>query len=187
LQFSWNACIHSKPQNKLLDEIYFKEASVMPLIKTVLGVLYVLLTLSILACGGPTGYTKRDAWNPHYGYSDKRIDNDEFSIVVRGNPLTSKERIAQIALLRAAHVTQEEGRTHFYILKQKTEVLDTEKLISIQVFLGGIFVPVPVKTKASEEPTAILLIRILPIQSSYPSGALSASEIIDRLSKYFSN
>lgn len=159
----------------------------MSFIKMILGFICVVLILSVLTCGGSTGYTKRTAWNPQYGYGDKRIDNDEFSIVVTGNPLTSEERAAQIALLRAAHVTQEEGRTHFYILKQKTEVLDTEKLISFPVGLGGIFVPVPVKTKASKEPTAILLIRILPIQDSYPSGALSASEIISRLSKYFSN
>ena len=159
----------------------------MPFIKMVWWSIHALLILSILACGGPTGYTKKDAWNPQYGYSDKRIDNDEFSIVVTGNPITSKEHVAQIALLRAAHLTSEEGRTHFSILKQKVEVLEAEKLITYPLVFGGVIVPVPVKTKTSEEPTAILLIRILPIQAEYPSDALAASEVIGRLSKSLGN
>jgi hypothetical protein len=151
----------------------------------ILAILYVMLLLTVLACAGPTGYTKRNDWNSQYGYSDKPIGNDEFSVVVTGNPITSKERVAQIALLRAAHLTQEEGRTHFCILKQKVEILNAEKLIAFPVVVTGIIVPVPVKTKANEEPTAILLIRILPVQAFYAPEALSASEIIGRFSQDF--
>lgn len=116
-----------------------------------------------------------------YGYNDKRIDEDEFSVVVRGNPVTSKERVAEIALLRAAYITQEQGKTHFLIEKQNTELMGTEELVSLP--LGGLLVWVPVGSKATKEPTAILLIRILATQSQYPSDALDAAEVMKRLSK----
>jgi hypothetical protein len=148
----------------------------------------VLLILTLAACGtlhvGPTDYTKANPlWTTKYGYNDKRIGDDEFSIVATGNPVTSKERVAQIALLRAARLTQEEGRTHFVIVKQKTETMGAVELISLPLGGRGLLVWVPVDSKATEEPTAILVIRLLPLQSSYPPDALDSAEVSKRLAK----
>lgn len=133
---------------------------------------------------GSTDYAKSNPdWGSMYGYNDKRIDEDEFSVVVRGNPVTSKERVAEIALLRAAYITQEQGKTYFLIEKEKTELMGAEELVSLPLPLGGLPVWVPVGSKATKEPTAILLIRILATQAQYPSDALDAAEVIKLLSK----
>lgn len=155
----------------------------MALIKGLLAPTIPLIILGLVACGGPTGYTKANPlWTTKYGYSDKRINDDEFSIVVTGNPLTSKARVAEIALLRAARLTKEAGRTHFVIIKQKTETLEAAGLISLP--LGGLLVWVPVGEKTTEEPTAIVLIRLLPLQPDYPLDALDAATVIEHLAKH---
>jgi len=159
----------------------------MHIVKILTGSAGVLLVLTLAACsplyGGPTGYTKANPlWTTQYGYREKQIDDDEFSVVVTGNPLTSKERVAAIALLRAARLTQEKGKTHFLVIRQKTETVEAEELISLP--LGGLLVWVPVGSRATKEPTAILLIHLLSVQSSYSSDALNAADVIERLAKH---
>lgn len=157
----------------------------MSVIKGLFGSIIILIILGLLGCAQPTGYTKANPpWTAGYGYSDKRINGDEFSIVVTGNPLTSKPRVAEIALLRAAHLTKEEGLTHFVIIKRKAETLERAELISIPLWFGGPLVPVPIGEKTTKEPMAILLIRLLPLQPAYPPDALNAAEIIEHLAKH---
>ncbi len=158
----------------------------MGLTKVLLGSTIPLIILGLMACAGPTGYTKADPlWTTKYGYSDKRIEDDEFSIVVTGNPLTSKERVAEIALLRGAHLTKEAGRTHFVILKQKTEILESASAQLIALPIGGLLVWVPVGEKTTKEPTAIIWIHLLPFQTAYPPDALDANAVIEQLDKHF--
>jgi len=135
--------------------------------------------LFLCACAGPTGYERaRTFGNPLYGYSDKRIGDDEFSVAATGNERTSKRRVAQIALLRAAHLTQEAGRTHFIVVRQKTQMMEAAKTDSIVVPLGGIFVPVPALTLPTGEPTSVLIIRTVADSQAVPEDALDAAEVI---------
>jgi hypothetical protein len=157
-------------------------------IKGLIGSIIILIILGLVGCARPTGYTKASSFLTGikgYGYSDKRINGDEFSIVVLGNPSTSKARAAEIALLRAAHLAKEEGRTHFVIIRQKAETTEKAVLISIPLWLGGPMVVVPVGEKTTKEPMAILVIRLLPLQPAYPPDALNADEVIKQLAKHF--
>ena len=147
-------------------------------------IILILIILGLVGCARPTGYTKASSWTTGYGYRDKRINGDEFSIVVVGNPSTSEARVAEIALLRAARLTKEEGRTHFVIIKQKAETAGRAVVISIPLFVGGVLASVPVGEKTTEEPMAILLIRLLPLQAAYPPDALNAAEVIEQIAKH---
>ena len=160
----------------------------MDAIKGLIGCIIILIILGLVGCARPTGYTKSASsfltGAKGYGYSDKRINDDEFSIVVLGNPSTSKARVAEIALLRAAHLTKEQGRTHFVIIKQKTETTEKAVPISIPLFVGGVLVPVPVDEKTNRDPMVILLIRLLPLQPAYPPDALNTAEVIEQIAKH---
>lgn len=46
----------------------------------------------------------------------RRLRPNEFGVVVYGNPTTSKQRAAELALLRAAHLTREQDRSHFTVV-----------------------------------------------------------------------
>lgn len=173
------------PMRSLGEFFIVKRA--MGAIKGLTGSIIILIILGLVGCAGPTGYTKASSFltgTRGYGYSDKRINGDEFSIVVLGNPSTSKARVAEIALLRAAHLTKEQGRTHFVIIKQKAETTEKAVLISIPLFAGGVFVWVPVGEKTDKEPMAILLIRLLPLQPAYPPDALNAAGVIEQIAKH---
>ena len=157
------------------------------MIKGLNGSILMLIIAGLAGCAEPTGYTKASSSfltaTRGYGYSDKRINGDEFSIVVLGNPSTSRTRAAEIALLRAARLTKEEGRTHFIIIRQKEETTESAETISVPLFLGGVFVMVPVGEKTSREPMAILLIRLLPSQAVPSPDALNASTVIEQIAR----
>jgi hypothetical protein len=146
-----------------------------------------LIIAGLAGCAQPTGYTKASSSfltaTKGYGYSDKRINGDEFSIVVLGNPSTSKARAAEIALLRAAHLTKEEGRTHFTIIRQREETTESVVTTSVPLFLGGVFVMVPVGEQTAKEPMAILLIRLLPSQAVPSRDALDAAAVIEEMAR----
>jgi hypothetical protein len=171
---------------KSLREVFIAERA-MGATTGLIGCGIILIILGLVGCARPTGYTKASSFltgTKGYGYSDKRINGDEFSIVVLGNPLTSKARVAEIALLRAAHLTKEEGRTHFVIMKQKAMSTEKAVLISIPLWFGGPMVMVPVGEKTTKEPMAILLIRLLPLQPAYPPDALNAAEVVEQITKH---
>ncbi len=167
----------------------FTAQKTMSAIKAPIGSIILLMILGLLGCAGPTGYSKASSsfltGTKGYGYSDKRINGGEFSIVVLGNPSTSKARAAEIALLRAARLTKEEGRTHFVIIKQKTVTAENAVMMSIPLFIGGVFVPVPVGERTDKEPMAILVIRVLSPQPPYPPDALNAAQVIEQMAKHF--
>lgn len=131
---------------------------------------------------GPTRYVKAEAARgASYGYRDKEIGGGEFSIVATGNRLTSKKRVAEIALLRAARITQEHGKTHFVILKRKAGRLQNLETESVTLFIGGAFVWLPVGQHSTMEPMTVLVIRLLPLQAEYPREAIDAAKVVEHL------
>jgi hypothetical protein len=70
-----------------------------------------------LAVGGcamrPTGYVAAKGSYSTYGYSDSAEGGDDYSVLVKANSATSDERVAQLVLLRAAHLTLEKGGNRF--------------------------------------------------------------------------
>jgi len=130
----------------------------------------------------PTPYVSMQSSEGHgYGYLDKYMGNDEYSVVAAGNRFTPRERVAEIALLRAARITQERGRTHFVVLNRKAGTFQMHQAQMVPIFLGGVLTPVPVGERSRAEPTAILLIRLLPGRSSFQPGALDAADVVARL------
>ena len=158
-------------------------------LRTTLVCLAALLPLLVLmACAPaqdePIGYMKRDQeWVPtKYGYRDKQIGEDEFSIAVTGTPATSAGRVADIALLRAANLTLEKGRTRFEVVMQKLAVVKSEFLTQVPISLAPLIM-LPVGSTPTKEPVAILLIRLLPKGAAPTSGTFDAREIAERLGK----
>lgn len=141
-----------------------------------------LIALLAACSEGPTGYTRIDpVWGSAYGYSDKRIAADEFSVFAAGNPASDARRVAEIALLRAAHLTLEQDRSHFIILRDKVQAVSQEKLVSVPVILPGFYLPIPVASRSAEEQVAILVVRLLPKDAEGPPDSLDASAIVAQL------
>jgi hypothetical protein len=155
------------------------------------------LAIGVLAAGlagcaapgaGPTGYVKADAdRGASYGYRDKSVGDDEYAVVATGNRLTDKERVAEIALLRAARIAQERGRSHFQILTQKAERLRNTQTQQVLIFLPGpagfVPAPIPVGERTTMEPMTVLLIRLLPETGTFPIDSVSAAQVIEHLAR----
>lgn len=149
--------------------------------------IWILILLAAAACspihGGPTGYRPIDPlWGNDYGYRDKQIGADEFSVFAVGNPGSPAERVAEIALLRAAHLTLEHDRSHFLVVQRKAKAVTREALVTVPVVLPGVFLPVPVAAQSAEEQVAILIVRLLPEDAAMTPEALDASAIVSHLS-----
>jgi hypothetical protein len=72
------------------------------------------------------------------------------------------------------------------IVKEKAQVLEAIKTDSLPVPLGGVFLFVPIQTRSEGEPTAVLIIRLLPNESPSGSpGAVDAAEVIAQLTPHF--
>jgi hypothetical protein len=136
----------------------------------------VLLLLMAAGCG-PTGYTKAGFFAGAYGYSDKSVGADEYAVTVTGNESTSRERVANIALLRAAHLAADQGRTHFVIITKSTQQLERYGVVSLPI--PGAFIPVG--ETQMHEPHAVLIIRLLPNDQAPPAGAIKAADVIAEL------
>jgi hypothetical protein len=116
-----------------------------------------------------------------YGYRDTDLGSDEYSIFVAGNPITTKERAAEIALLRAARLARERGRTHFLILRRTSGDQEVFHAEIVPIFIGGMMTWIPVGEHGATEPMSVLLVRLLPLQRAYPRDAIDAAEAIARL------
>ena len=146
----------------------------------------ITVTVALVAAACATSYAKRES-DGQYGYSDKKISDDEFSIVAAGNRLTSEQRVAEMALLRAAHVTEEQGRTHFVIVKQAAQSLNVSRTVflPLPIGAGGMPVTLPVGQGSEKEPLAYVLIRLVPKNTTPPPDAIDAHAVIARLGKEF--
>ena len=69
------------------------------------------------ASEGPTGY--QAAGDGRFGYTETRIEDGRFRITYRGSGGMSIERVEQLALRRAAELTQTEGLEWFRVVSQE--------------------------------------------------------------------
>lgn len=80
-----------------------------------------LLALSLAACStaGPTLYAP--AQDGHYGYSERRIEQDRFIIRFDAGSDASIEETEDLALRRAAEFTLEQGADWFVVVRRDRE------------------------------------------------------------------
>lgn len=84
--------------------------------------LLLLLLLLVTACAGtgPTPYQPAERPGGQ-GYSEERISEDSYRITVAGNSLTSRDRVEDYLLFRAAELTLSEGYDFFLLLERQTD------------------------------------------------------------------
>jgi hypothetical protein len=80
--------------------------------------LLVALALGGCALTSATGYEPAGSDG---GYSELQLGPDLFRIAFQGNPYTSQERVADLALLRAADLALAHGASYFVVLQQLRE------------------------------------------------------------------
>jgi hypothetical protein len=132
-----------------------------------------MLCLLLVATGcatRPTGYVAAKGSYSTYGYSDSAEGGDDYSILVKANSATSDERVAQLVLLRAAHLTLEKGANRFIIIHSQNRTAPFERIAAI--YIGGGAIPVSVGT--DENKLAALVIHVLP-----PDATPAVPESID--------
>jgi len=137
--------------------------------------------LSLVACAAPTGYERASLWNDGYGWSDKALGDGEHSITVRGNSLTSTERAADLALLRAAHLALEHDCARFVLVDQEALLRKQDQFDNAAVVRGGGTLVVPVQRRTTKEPVALLLIRLLPDDAPSTPGEVDAHALVAEL------
>jgi hypothetical protein len=81
-------------------------------------ILLLALTFGGCALAGATEY---QVAGPDGGYSELQLAPDLYRIAFQGNAYTSQERVADMALLRAADLTLGQGASHFVVVNQLRE------------------------------------------------------------------
>jgi hypothetical protein len=74
---------------------------------------FILYAVALLT-GCATTYKPQQGFSA--GYSDTRLDINVFRVAFRSNAYTSAERAEDLALLRSAEITLQNGFTHFMYL-----------------------------------------------------------------------
>ncbi len=140
-----------------------------------------LLLIAIGCAMRPTGYVAANSSYATYGYSDSAEGGDDYSILVKANSATSDERVAQLVLLRAAHLTLERGGNRFEIIHSKNLLAQTDRLTALPLGIGGTFVPI--KVGSDENKLAALIIHVLRPDAT-PAGpeAIDAQRVVADLS-----
>jgi len=83
----------------------------------------VIPTIILVLAGCATPYQSIESLNLNGGgYADAQIAEDMFTVSFRGNGYTSRDRVDNMALLRAADITLENGFRYFIILDQDKSV-----------------------------------------------------------------
>ena len=139
-----------------------------------------MMAASLGACA--TAYHKRGAFD-EFGYTDKKIGDDQFSVTASDSRRTPQAHVAAIALLRAARLTQEQGRAHFVIVKQGVQDLDVVRAIFVPLPFYGAWIPVG--ESAAAEPFAYLIIRLVPQDAPPPADAINAADVIAQYGEEF--
>ena len=147
-----------------------------------------LIAAIVLAgCAQPAGYRVQEKLSYGTltdGYTDQIVGENEHSIVAVGNDITTKERTAQLALLRAARLTLEQGHQRFVIIHGTS----TRQRIGTahNVAIPGATVPIVVRSDSDTRvrPTAILIIRLINNDEASPN-ALDAKAIEGALAPVF--
>lgn len=116
------------------------------------------------------------------GYTDQKVGENEYSIVAAGNTATTRERTAQLALLRAARLTLELGYQRFAII-HKTSTLRQIGTVHM-IPIPGVVAPIPVGFGSVGRPTAIIIIRLVD-EGGATAEAIDAKSIEKRLAPVF--
>jgi hypothetical protein len=98
-----------------------------------------LLALVVSACATPTVYAP--ALSPRAeGFSEQQLESNRFIVTVRGNYITSQNRVENMLLLRAAELTLANGFDHFVLTGRDTQAnrrLAAEPGSSLRFTFGG--------------------------------------------------
>lgn len=126
---------------------------------------------------GPTGYVERprDTSYRSYGYKDKKLGPEEFSIFVAGNPRTQLARTKNIAMLRAARLAKERGYAYFAVLTQLHQV-EQELHHHISCGFKNLFACLPEDTYEVDTPISVVVIKLLPPGSAGRAGVYGVVE-----------
>ncbi|MCB9072992.1 MAG: hypothetical protein H6623_05180 [Bdellovibrionaceae bacterium] len=95
----------------------------------------IALVFGLSGCVTATPY-KAATSDSGAGYRDKKIDEDKYRVVFRGNEETSRETVEIYLLYRAAEVTLENGDNYFLVIEQKTDT-HTSYYSTSPVFYGA--------------------------------------------------
>lgn len=77
--------------------------------------------LALAACSTATPYQPLGTGGASGGYSDQRLDQNRFRVRFAGNSLTSRERVENYLLYRAAELTLAHGATCFTMANRDVE------------------------------------------------------------------
>jgi hypothetical protein len=135
-----------------------------------------LLLIAIGCAMRPTGYVAANASYATYGYSDSAEGGDDYSILVKANSATSDERVAQLALLRAARLTLEKGGNRFQIIHSKALQAQTDITTAVPLGGGGF---IPITVGSDENKLAALVIHVLrPDATPVGPAAIDAQRVV---------
>lgn len=146
---------------------------------------YVRLWLIILAfstgCAAMlTGQLPPNKYGPlgrRGGYSQTQLSNDRYLVFFMGS-WSKKERVADLALLRAAELTRAREYSRFKIISENTYTEGIDKSSGAAIPVGPIAIS---GTASSERFTTQLLIQLLPGTASDTVAVHSAEVILDKI------
>jgi hypothetical protein len=84
-------------------------------------ILAVLCVCVLSACASATPYQAATPEAGRYGYVERRIENNRFSLSFRGNSLTERDTVESYLLFRAAELTLENGYDYFIVSQRATD------------------------------------------------------------------
>lgn len=148
-----------------------------------------IFIMLITGCAKPTGYAVRENyWDGKYGCNDKKISEDEFAIISKGNKLSTPDHVAKLALYHAANVTLKNGKSSFHILKKDSANLPNHQITVIPIpILGAPILFLPVAENTVNETTSILIIKLCLKSTAINTECISADKIIKELKPIVDN
>jgi hypothetical protein len=134
-----------------------------------------LLLVATACATRPTGYVAAYRSYSTYGYSDNAEGGGDYSILVKANPATSDERVAQLVMLRAAHLTLEKGANRFVVIHSQILCAPSERLAAIY--------NIRVSVGTDENKLAALVIHVLgPDATPAAPESIDAQRVVTELS-----
>lgn len=84
----------------------------------------ILMTAAVLllaACATPTPFEPVGVSHGNGGYSEQRIEDDRYRVMFTGNSFTSRARVENFLLYRAAQLTLQQGYDGFTMVTRQTD------------------------------------------------------------------
>lgn len=84
--------------------------------------LFVVACAALLAaCATATPYQAAEGPSGRYGYAERRIEDNRYTLTFRGNSLTERDTVEAYLLFRAAELTLDKGYDYFVAAQRDTE------------------------------------------------------------------